>query len=279
MYVFDDMKRICPIVLASVMLLMNSCVTRKNLTYFNTVDPSTADSINKVYEPIVDPWVQVGSMMTITVAALDMDAVAPYNLPVASFLSPGSNTISSTSNLQTYLVDEEGQIDFPLIGKINVAGLRRSEVKTLMEEKLSKQLRQPLVTVNVVNQLVTVLGEVKNPGRYGIVNGRLTIPELLAAAGDLTPYGKRNNILLTREKDGKLEFVRLNLNDESIFSSPYFFLMPNDVVYISPNSVRAINSQNVSLWLSMISTVASAATVIVTVINTSNNSRNQSNGQ
>lgn len=264
------MKRITPVILALVVLLLGSCVTRKNLTYFNTVEPSTADSINQVYEPIVDPWVQVGSMMTITVAALDMDAVAPYNLPVTSFLNPGSNAISSTSNLQTYLVDEEGQIDFPMIGKVQVAGLRRSEVKTLMEEKLSAQLRQPLVTVNVINQMVTVLGEVKTPGRYGIVNGRLTLPELLAAAGDLTPYGKRNNILLTREKDGKLEFVRLNLNDESIFSSPYFFLMPNDVVYISPNSVRAISSQNVSLWLSMISTVASAATVIVTVINASN---------
>jgi len=252
---------------------LSSCVTRKNLTYFNTVDQSTADSINKVYEPIVDPWVQVGSVLTITVSAVDMDAVAPYNLPVTAFLAPGSNSLSGTNSLQTYLVDEDGQIDFPLIGKVEVAGLRRTEVKTLLEEKLSTQLKQPLVTVNVINQSVTVLGEVKNPGRYSIVNGRLTLPELLASAGDLTPFGKRNNLLLTREKDGKLEFVRLNLNDESIFSSPYFFLMPNDVVYVAPNSVRAINSQNVSLWLSMISTVASAATVIVTVINASNNNK------
>ena len=249
--------------------LLSGCVTRKKLTYFYPVTPETADSINQVYEPIVDPWVQVGSVLTITVSALDMEAVAPYNLPTESFLAPGASTMTSTQTLQTYLVDEEGQIDFPLIGKVQVAGLRRTEVKALLEGRLAAQLKQPLVNVNVINQYVTVLGEVKTPGRYAIINGRLTIPELLASAGDLTPFGKRNNLLLTREKDGKLEFVRLNLNDESIFSSPYFFLMPNDVIYVSPNSVRAINSQNISLWLSMISTVASAATVIVTVISVS----------
>lgn len=244
-----------------------SCVTRKKLTYFNNVDASTAETVNQTYEPIVDPWVQVGSVLTITVSALDVEAVAPYNLPVETYLSPGSQTLTTTGSLQTYLVDEEGQIDFPLLGKVDVAGLRRTEVKARLEELLSAQLKSPLVTVNVINQYVTVLGEVARPGRYSIVNGRLTIPELLASAGDLTPYGKRNNLLLTREKDGKLEFVRLNLNEDEIFNSPYFFLMPNDVLYIAPNSVRAINSQNVSLWLSMVSTVASAATVIVTVIN------------
>ena len=243
-----------------------SCVTRKKLTYFNKVDTPTADSVNQKYEPIVDPWVQVGSVLTITVSALDVEAVAPYNLPVATFLAPGGNTISSTTALQSYLVDEEGKIDYPILGKVEVAGLRRTEVKEKLENLLSEQLKNPLVNVNVINQFVTILGEVKNPGRYSIVNGRLTIPELLAAAGDMTPYGKRNNVLLTREKDGKLEFIRLNMNGDEIFSSPYFFLMPNDVLYVSPNSVRALNSQNVSLWLSMISTMASAATVIVTVI-------------
>ena len=254
-------------------LLMSSCVTRKQLTYFNNVDSTYAAEVNEVYEPIVDPWVQVGSVLTITVSALDMEAVAPYNLPTAIFSTPGSSSIGTTQSLQSYLVEESGEIDFPMLGKVHVAGLRRTEVKAKMEELLSSQLKDPLVNVNVINQLVTVLGEVKNPGKYAIVNGRLTLPELLASAGDLTPFGKRNNILLTREKDGKLEFVRINLNDGEIFKSPYFFLMPNDVVYVSPNSVRAINSQNVSLWLSMISTVASAATVIVTVINASNGSK------
>ncbi len=259
------------VLLMLAVVLLSGCVTRKKLTYFNTVEPSTADSINKVYEPIVDPWVQVGSVLSIVVTAVDLEAVEPYNPPAVAFLTPGVASVVGNKTMLTYLVDEEGNIDFPMLGKVHVAGLRRTEVKALLEEKLSAQLKQPLVTVNVINQLVTVLGEVRSPGRYNIINGRLTVPELLAFAGDLTPYGKRDNILLTREKDGKLEFIRLNLNDESIFSSPYFFLMPNDVIYVAPNSVRAINSQNVSLWLSMVSTVASAATVIVTVINASNN--------
>jgi len=268
-----QMKKATYLVMLLSTILLGSCVTRKNLTYFNNVDSSTAESVNLTYEPIVDPWVQVGSVLTITVSALDMDAVAPYNLPVESYLTPGSSAISTVNSLQTYLVDEDGEIDFPLLGKIEVAGLRRTEVKNKIENLLSNQLKDPLVNVNVINQYVTVLGEVKNPGRYGIINGRLTIPELFAYAGDLTPYGKRNNVLLTREKDGKLEFIRLNLNEDEIFKSPYFFLMPNDVLYVAPNSVRAINSQNVSLWLSMVSTVASAATVIVTVINASNSSK------
>ena len=257
------------LVLFLCVLAMSSCVTRKQLTYFNGVDSTYASEVNTIYEPIVDPWVQVGSVLTITVTALDMEAVAPYNLPTTIFTAPGSSTVGTTGSFQTYLVDEDGNIDFPMLGDVQVAGLRRTEVKAKLEELLGSQLKDPLVTVNVINQMVTVLGEVKNPGRYAIVNGRLTLPELLASAGDLTPYGKRNNLLLTREKDGKLEFMRIDLNDGELFKSPYFFLMPNDVIYVAPNSVRAINSQNVSLWLSMVSTVASAATVIVTVINAS----------
>ena len=261
----DTMRKV--IIGLLVLCVCSSCVTRKKLTYFNNVDAETAEAVNQTYEPIVDPWVQVGSVLTITVSALDMEAVAPYNLPATTFLAPDGQTLQTTTAMQTYLVDEEGQIDFPLLGKVDVAGLRRTEVKARLEGLLSQQLKKPLVNVNVINQYVTILGEVAKPGRYSIVNGRLTIPELLASAGDMTPYGKRNNVLLTREKDGKLEFIRLDMNNDDIFNSPYFFLMPNDVLYIAPNSVRAINSQNVSLWLSMVSTVASAATVIVTVIN------------
>ena len=123
-----------------------------------------------------------------------------------------------------------------------------------------------MVKVNLIGAKVSVLGEVKQPGYVSLGRGRLTILEALAAAGDLTPYGRRENVLLTREVDGKLEFARLDLGDVNLYTSPYYYLQQNDVIYVSPNKVRVVNSANVGLWLSMVSTVASAATVIVTVV-------------
>ena len=112
------------------------------------------------------------------------------------------------------------------------------------------------------------MGEVNRPGRQTMPNGRLTLLEALGAAGDLTIYGRRDNVLVTREINGKLEFARIDLTSADLFTSPYYYLQQNDVIYVSPNKVRAINSTNLGLWLSMVSTVASAATVIVTVVNT-----------
>jgi polysaccharide export outer membrane protein len=100
-----------------------------------------------------------------------------------------------------------------------------------------------------------------------ISNGRLTLLEALAAVGDMTPYGRRDNLLISREVDGKMEFARIDMTKDDLYASPYYYLQQNDVVYVSPNKVRAINSANVSLWLSTVSTVASAATVIVTIVN------------
>ena len=105
------------------------------------------------------------------------------------------------------------------------------------------------------------------PGTVSISNGRLTLLEALAAVGDMTPYGRRDNVLISREVDGKMEFARIDMTKDELYGSPYYYLQQNDVVYVSPNKVRAINSANVSLWLSTVSTIASAATVIVTIIN------------
>ena len=125
----------------------------------------------------------------------------------------------------------------------------------------------PNVHVNLVNAKVSVLGEVNKPGQVPMTSGRITLLDALAAAGDMTPYGRRDNVLVTREVDGKIEIARLNLRSADIYTSPYYFLQQNDVVYVSPNKVRVVSSANASLWFSLVSTLASAATVIVTVIN------------
>ncbi|MBQ2170705.1 MAG: SLBB domain-containing protein, partial [Paludibacteraceae bacterium] len=144
--------------------------------------------------------------------------------------------------------------------------LKRDEAAEHIRQLLAHQVVNPLVQVNMVDAKVSMMGEVSRPGRVTITNGRLTILDALAAAGDLTPYGRRDNVLVTREHDGKLEFGRLDLTSPDLFASPYYYLQQNDVVYVSPNKVRAISATNAGLWLSVVSTIASAVTVVVTVV-------------
>ncbi len=260
----ENIQIVC-ILVATV--LFSSCVTQKQMTYFREVDKSSSDSINKVFQTQIDPIIKAGDALAITVSALDQEAVVPYNLPTVVFANPGSNQLSTTPSLQYYTVGADGQIEFPVLGKVPVLGLKTTEVVNLLEQKLAAQLVNPMVIVQLINAKVTVMGEVNRPGQYTMPNGRMTLLDALGAAGDLTIYGKRDNILITRETNGKLEFHRLSLNSDELFASPYYYLQQNDVIYVSPNKVRAVSSQNIGLWLSMVSTVASAATVIVTVVN------------
>ena len=251
--------------LAALVGMASSCVTQKQMTYLRDADPSKADSINATFQSQTEAVIRPGDALTIVVSALDQEAVVPYNLPLVVY-SGGGAQVNTTPAMQFYTVDEAGDIAFPVLGKLHVAGLKRTEVEDLIKTRLEAQVMDPTVIVRLVNGTVSVLGEVNRPGRVGI-NGRLTILDALAASGDLTPYGRRDNVLITREIDGKLEIARLNLRSSDLYTSPYYFLQQNDVVYVSPNKVRAISSANAGLWLSMVSTVASAATVIVTVIN------------
>ncbi len=256
------------IVLLFVACLCCGCVTQKKMTYLTTVESSTADSLNPQFERQVEPRIKAGDALSITVSALDAEAVVPYNLPTTIYSSPGSSTVNTTPSLQNYMVDAEGNIEFPLLGSLHVEGLLRSEVADLVRDRLQAQIMNPTVNVQLLSPTVVVMGEVSRPGRQSMPNGRLTLLEALGAAGDLTIYGRRDNVLVTREINGKLEFARIDLTSADLFTSPYYYLQQNDVIYVSPNKVRAINSTNLGLWLSMVSTVASAATVIVTVVNT-----------
>ena len=258
-------KKVC--VLMLVVIAASSCVTKRGLTYLRDVTPESADSINKSFVPSAEITIKPADALTIFVSALDQDAVAPYNLPTVAFNDPTSTQVKTTPMLLTYRVDEEGYIEMPVLGKLHVAGLVRAEAEELIKSALEKQVMNPMVQVNLVSAKVSVLGEVARPGTVNISNGRLTILEALAAVGDMTPYGRRDNLLISREVNGKMEFARLNLTKDDLLTSPYYYLQQNDVIYVSPNGVRAINSANVSLWLSTVSTLASAATVIVTIVN------------
>ena len=247
-------------------LMMSSCVSRRQLTYFRTLTSEDAKQINEQLPTLPEPTVKINDALIITVTALDPEAVSPYNLPTVSYESPASSTVPSTQSFQYYTVDEEGYIDFPVLGKLYVVGLRQSEVIGLIEDKLQGQVVDPIVTMRFLNARVTVLGEVKRPGTYPLNNGRMTLLEALGLSGDLTQYANRSNVLITRENNGKVEFARLDLRSDDIFTSPYFYLQQNDVVYVEPNQARTTSNQSIGLWLSMVGTVASAATVVVSVL-------------
>lgn len=242
------------------------CVTQKQMTYLSDARPEMADSINASFKPQSEMIIRSGDALTIFVSALDLEAVTPYNLPMVVFAKPGEQQLSTTPALQYYIVDDEGNIDFPVLGKLHVAGMRRNEVEEYVKQQLSSQVLNPLVHVNLVNAKVSVMGEVARPGQVALTSGRMTILEALAAAGDLTSYGRRDNVLLTREVDGKIEIARLNLRSTDLYTSPYYYVQQNDVIYVSPNKVRAVASTNSGLWLSVVSTALSAATVIITVV-------------
>ena len=242
------------------------CTTQKQMTYLANAQPDQMEAVNAVYAPQSELKIVVGDAISITVSALDQEAVMPYNLPALIYSRPGDRMVSTNPTLQYYVVDESGDIEFPVLGKLHVAGLKRTEVLELIKKQLDKQVLNPIVTVNILNAKVSVMGEVNRPGAVAMSNGRLTILEALAAAGDLTPYGRRDNVLVTREKDGKLEIARLNLRSADIYTSPYYFLQQNDVIYISPNKVKAVSSTNAGLWVSIAGTLASTAAVIVTIL-------------
>lgn len=249
--------------------LFASCTSQKKMAYFRTVTEESADSINANFHPLGEARIVKGDALAITVNAIDPKAVALFNMPVVAYQSPGSDQLYTTPALQSYLVDVSGNINFPVVGTIHVEGLTKSELVTFLTEKISASVKDPIVNVRFLNYKVTVMGEVARPGQFTISNERVTVLDALSLAGDMTPYGKRNNVLITREVDGKLQFARLNLNQPDVFTSPFYYLQQNDVVYVEPNHVRAVSSQNISLYLSMLTTLGSMATVIVSVVNAS----------
>lgn len=252
--------------------LLSSCVSQRRLSYLRDVNASSADSINQIYTPLKENYITQGDLLSILVNALDIEAVRAFNMPIANMQNLGAKTVSvstGSGSLQGYWVDPEGNIDFPVLGKLHVEGMTTTMLKDTLTHLISQSVKDPIININFLNFNVTILGEVKSPGRHAVNKQGMTLFEALALAGDLTIYGKRNNVLISREVDGKMEFARINLNDEAIFASPYYHIRQNDVIYVEPNNSRAISSQNIPLYLSMITTLGSMATVIVSVYSNS----------
>lgn len=261
---YKNLRQICALVLVAVTAA--SCVTQKQLTYLRDVDASKAESINASFQSQSETVLRNGDAITVFITALDQEAVTPYNLPTAVYAIPGTDQVQVTPTLQYYVIDANGDVTLPVMGAVHVAGLTSTGAAQAIRAQLEQQVVSPSVQVRLINAKVSVLGEVNRPGQIALTSERLTILDALAAAGDLTVYGRRDNVLVTREVNGKMEVARVDLGSADVYASPYYYLQQNDVVYVSPNKVRAVSSTNAGLWLSVVSTALSAATVIVTVV-------------
>jgi len=261
-------KLINSLLVAAAVLTATSCSTPKNVAYIQNSDYVDYAKSEYLYDARIMPK----DILTITVNTVNPDASEPFNLIIRNTLRQGAN-IGTSGSLQTYLVDNEGCIDFPVVGKLQVGGLTKSMCEKLIHDRIQRYMNaeeNPVVTVRMSNYKISVIGEVNRPGMFTVGNEKINIFEALAQAGDLSIYGVRDRVKLIRENaKGRKEIYTINLNDANIVNSPYYYLQQNDVVYVEPNSVKAKNSAigtSTTIWISVTSALVSLASLIVNVL-------------
>ena len=256
------------VILFASLFIMSSCSSYKNVPYLQ--NPEVVNELKKEL-PLYDAKIMPKDLLTITVNTTDPEAAAPFNLTIQTPASASNNrNVYSQPTLQQYLVNNEGNIDFPVLGQLHVGGLTKDQAEDLIREKMNPYLREePIVTVRMVNYKISVMGEVARPGTFTVNNEKVNILEALAMAGDLTIWGKRDDVMLIREDaKGKREIITLNLNDANLITSDHYYLQQNDILYVSPNKTKAKNSdigQSTSLWFSATSILVSIASLLVTI--------------
>ena len=233
-------KTTIPFLVLLVLMVFSSCAGVKEIAYLQK-STSKTDSVkrnNGLFEARIKPK----DMLSITVSTSEPATSRMYNLILPQINDNPEKNLISQPGLQSYIVDVDGNIDFPVLGKIKVSGLTLKELETSLQHKMESSFskERPIITIRFTNYAVNILGEVNRPGKYNTLNERMTILDALSNAGDLTIFGRRDNIKVLREyADGSKKTFSLNLNDENIIYSPAFYLEQNDVVYVEPNVTRA----------------------------------------
>ena len=242
--------------------LIGSCQTHKKLVYFQD---SISENDSLSVESNFTPTLKTDDLLSINVTADDPETAVPFNLN-QGLQNPNLNNGYTMGNQerQGYLIDENGMINFPVLGRMEIAGLKRTEVISLFEDSLTRYLSNPIVNVQILNYKVTVLGDVLRPGTFKIPNERITILEAIGLAGDLNITGHRKNVKVVRDENGKKSEHILDLTSSSVFSSPAYYLQQNDVVYVEPNTAARNNS---TVWKTSGSIFISTVALVITTIN------------
>lgn len=245
-------------------LLLTACTSSKKILYLQDVQPLKQQDIENQYEVKIHN----DDLLAIMVNSKNPELALPFNMPLVSYQMGYQSAYGQ--KILGYLVDSDGNIDFPILGKIHVAGMTRKELTAYLKQRLIDEdyIKDPIVTIQFLNFKISVMGEVNRPGSFDINSDRITLLEALSKAGDLTIYGRRDRVAVIREVDGVRTILYHDLRSSDIFQSPCYYLQQNDIVYVEPNKAKTgqsrINQNNsVSVWTSVISVLTSIATLIL----------------
>lgn len=238
-----------------------SCSTRKEIVYYQDIDSREFSSLESINS---HPKIQINDILNISTAALNPESVLPFSF------NTGENTGTQPRQVELlkltgYLVNSEGEINFPQLGKIEVEGKTTQEIQEILEEKLSVYIKNPTVNVRIINYKFTIQGEVMQPGTFEIIEENMTLPQALGLAGDLTINGKRDNILIYRQEGDKRKVKRIDLTQTDWMNTEYFFIKPNDIIYVEPNNPKVKSAgfvSNVGTLLSVVSILFSAVVLL-----------------
>lgn len=233
-----------------LIFLITSCVSKKKTVYFQN-DEISQTEVYKNFKTII----KIADALHISVSALDTEAVSPFNTNTISNYQEDNINKSPDNSGQTYLVDSKGEIDFPVLGKLKVAGFSKEELKRMLQNKLSPDyVKNPTVNISITNFKFSVLGDVGNPGNFTVKDERITLLQAIALAGDLAISGQRENVTIIREEAGAIKRYSVDLRSNTLFNSPVYFLQQNDVVYVEQNyasTQSASFNQNTGLFISI----------------------------
>jgi len=247
--------------LALACLVLSSCGTYQKVVYFQDSE-NLEDSIPNQFNPIF----KTDDFLSIVVMGQDTETVVPFNLPILGSPSVSSGYQTGMPATAGYLVDSEGYIKMPVIGRIKIAGLNRQEAIQVIEKKLVDFVSNPVVNIQILNYKITVLGEVKNPGTFKIPNERITLLEAIGLAGDLKITAQRKNILVIRESNGKRQEFRIDLRKKDWLTSPVYYLTQNDVVYVEPNATARYESTLLKIGAPLLISITSLIVTTITLI-------------
>lgn len=267
-------KHLLLLAICSILLLI-SCKSKENVSVLNYMQNAEQIAI-EASDKNQSSTIQIGDQFVILVSAKDMSVVKPFNQnynsgDISAYSPPSSNSVTqgqSQISGPTYIVDAEGNIDFPVLGKLSTIGKTATEFKDDLRNRLKSYIINPTVSMRITNYKVTVLGEVMKPGQYIIQDGQATLLNALGLAGDLTMYGRRNDILVVRQVDGERTKARIDLTDTNFFNSPFYHLKQNDVIYVSANETREKTARldpNTSTYIAIAGTIIGLAGIFITI--------------
>lgn len=262
------MKRLFCIFLKAVALIipfsaiLASCSTAKEIVYMQNIDDIELKKLTSLYEARI----KKDDLLSIIVSGPDKSVVMPYNLTLSEMANGGYSNDPERSTL-SYLVDNNGEINFPILGKIKVEGMTRSELVNYLTAEISKDVKNPIVYVSFRNYKITVLGEVKNPGTYNMDSERINIFQALGKAGDMLLTADRRDMVLIREVNGTPTYRKIDLRDAAILNSDYYYMQQNDILYVRPSAERVTAATTATgVWSTVLSSVTTMMSVISLIL-------------